>query len=36
MKDAGIPRSKDWVQRKRYELMQEDGGKLGLAWRRLL
>ena len=28
MKDAGIPRSKDWVQRKRYELMQEDGGKL--------
>jgi hypothetical protein len=28
LKDAGIRRGKDWVQEKRYELIQENGGKL--------
>jgi len=28
LKEAGIRRSKDWVQEKRYELMQANGGQL--------
>jgi hypothetical protein len=28
LKDVGIARSKDWVMDKRYELLQENGGKL--------
>jgi hypothetical protein len=28
LKDAGIERSKSWVDNKRYEILQRNGGKL--------